>query len=285
MINKILQAKYGSYVTGQLLSANDEALIDNIDKSSEKGRVAVTQLLLRLKDLDSDKILPERFWNTEVQWGVDFSSWLGQFDNNKRYLFIGSEPHLKSNYQLVYDFGSPKHGDLKRAALNYYRNKNDIWHYIVNNFSNDLSDAGIESFLRKCYIMDLCHIVPKSCGQVEDICKTLNISKGDWTYFRTIVAHSFLKDEIKAVDPQVIILHGAPARDFFKNDLKVDFKESFKIGDWDRHILFGEYCGYNVITVPHLKGQMLNELWRSKKHPERPKAVKEIIQKLLARIQ
>ena len=279
-IRQTLEKKYGKYITKNLMTEKDEVLSNNINLSGIEGQNAVNKLLIQIKNLVISNNLPENLWNEEIEWGVDFSSWIGSFKNDKDFLFIGAEPHINTNYQLVYDFGNFKNKSLQQTALDHYDRK-DIWQYVTNNFTNDRSNEGILNFLQKCYITDLCHIVPKGCGNVKSICKKLDIKERDWKKFRTLIAKEYLIDEIKAVNPKYIVLHGAASRDFFANELKTNFKERYQIADWKRYILFGEFLGYKVIAIPHLKGQVLNELWRSTKHPQRPEAAKKIIENIL----
>lgn len=279
-IRQTLEKKYGEYITQNLMTENDEVLIDKISQSEIEGQSAVNKLLKQIKDFDISKNLHQNLWNEEIEWGVDFSSWIGSFNNDKEFLFIGAEPHINKNYQLVYDFGNFKNKNLQQTALVHY-NRTDIWHYVTKNFTNDLSNKGILNFLQRCYITDLCHIVPKGCGTIKAICEKLDIKQKDWKDFRTLIAKKYLIDEIKTVNPKYIVLHGAASRDFFANKLKVNFKEKYQIADWKRYILLGEFMDYKVIAIPHLKGQVLNQLWRSKMHPQRPIAAEKIIKDIL----
>lgn len=281
MIKEILAEKYGKYISDDLIDSKNQARIDKINRAGEREQQEVIDVLKTIKNIDNENIIPDKFWNTNIKWGVDFSSWIGEYKSNKDFFFIGAEPHINNNYQLVYDFGSTQGESINETALKYYRNKKDIWHYIANNFVTDLTDENIISFLEKCYITDLCHIVPQGCGQVDKICKKLGVKTNDWKNFRSLVAKKYLVDEIKAVNPKFIILHGAASRDFFNKELNVKFEEKYQIADWNRFVLKGKMNGYIVISIPHLKGQVLNELWRSKKYPERPIIVREILQKLI----
>ena len=281
MIKKFLENKYGKYITNDIINSNNQVCISKINKTGKREQQEVIKILNSIKNIDSENIMPDKFWNTDIKWGVDFSSWIGEYKNNKDFFFIGAEPHINNNYQLVYDFGSTSNESINKTALKYYNNKNDIWHYISNSFVTELSEKNIISFLEKCYITDLCHIVPQGCGQVDKISTKLGVKTKDWNNFRTIVAKKYLIEEIKSVNPKFIILHGAASRDFFRKELNVKFEEKYQIADWNRFVLKGIINGYMVISIPHFKGQVLNELWRSKKHPERPVAIREILQKLI----
>lgn len=283
MIRKVLEKKYGKFVTDKLMTNNNEVMVENFNRDDSEHQKQVIDHLRRLKDIDGENLVPESFFVKNIEWGMDFSGWIGRLDIRKEFLFIGAEPHIWKNYQVVYSFGTKKHEDLSQTALTYANNAKDIWFYILKNFNTDQSDEGKVDFLNRCYITDLCHIVPKNCGQVDVICKTLNIKKSEWHSFRSNVAKNFLMKEIESVNPKFIVLHGSVAKDFFKKELGVEFTEKLQIADWNRFIRIGKMGTQTVIAIPHLKGQVLNELWRSKKYPERPKAAKEIIQEITTR--
>lgn len=103
---------------------------------------------------------------------MDFSGWLGKIDHPKDFLIIGAEPHICKNYQVVYGFGTNSEENINTTAIKYADDQKDIWHYILKNFNTDQSDIGKIDFLKKCYITDLCHIVPKNCGTVDSTSRT-----------------------------------------------------------------------------------------------------------------
>lgn len=144
----------------------------------------------------------------------------------------------------------------------------------------ELSEDNITAFLSKCYVTDLCHVVPKSCGRVKDICKKIAISKGEWSKFRTAIAKRFLLEEIKAVNPKFVILHGNPSREFFRDELGLIYTD-YPIEDSKLTIQVGSFEGYKVISIPHLKGDVLNKLWRCRKHPKRPASAKRILNQIV----
>lgn len=279
MVEQFLNEKYGNYITSQLMTNNKEVVIDNVDKFDDQEKVI--ELLKTLKDIDGNNLVPKSFLSNDLEWGVDFSSWIGSINKSKKYFFIGAEPHLNSNYQLVYDFGNFKNKNLNETAQIHYERETDIWHYLTKIFVQDLTNENITGFLEQCYITDLCHIVPKGCGQVDDICNKVGIKKSEWKGFRTAVAKRFLINEIKTVNPEYIILHGNSSRDFFKNELNVNFNESYKISNSIYTILEGTLSGYKIISIPHLKGDVRNKLWKCKKYPERPESARNIIRTLL----
>ena len=58
----------------------------------------------------------------------------------------------------------------------------------------------------------------------------------------------------------------------------IDSKSGFKIIEGKINIKGKDY---KIISLPHLKGEMTNKLWRCKIYPERPKHAKEIIKQLV----
>ncbi len=282
MIRSFLESKYGKYVTDQLVTKDNKVMLDNINKNGIEQQEEVIKHIASLQDKDGNKLIPERFLLNNAEWGMDFSSWIGTLNDKKEYLFIGAEPHISNNYQLVYDFGSHNEKTIEQDAVTQFNRESDIWHYLTKIFVKDLTSKNIASFLSKCYITDLSHIVPKGCGQVKDICKVLNISVNEWVNFRTSVAKNFLPAEIKAVNPRFVILHGNASRDYFRDILGVVYNTPYPIKNSPYKILTGEFNGYKIISIPHLKGDMRNKLWKCKKFPERPESAKEILNLLIS---
>jgi hypothetical protein len=276
MIKEFLIEKYGTFVTNSFLTIQNEVIYDNLNKDGVKEQEEVIKVLKALKNSEGENLVPDTFLSKNVQWGFDFSSWIGGFDK-KEFFFIGSEPHIENNYQLVYDFGNYKGRSLTESAKQHYEKENDIWYYLTNTFINELNEKNITEFLSKCYITDLCHIVPKHCGQVKDICKKLDIKPGEWKRFRNSVAQRFLLKEIEAVNPKYVILHGNSAREFFQNTLGMIFTSEYKIDNSKYSIKFGNFYGYQIISIPHLKGDVRNKLWKCKKYPERTASAKKIL--------
>lgn len=278
MLREFLTEKYGAYVTDHLLTNDNEPRLDKIDKDSLEGQEAVTNHLRSLRDDAGNRLVPDEY--LKVDWGMDFSSWLGPFNGKHDVMLIGAEPHIANNYQLVYDFGLRGDEDVRGAALRYEANNNDIWHYIAKNFASDNSLENKAEFIERCYITDLCHIVPKECGQVDSICAKLGIPGKEWEEFRAKVARQFLVREVEVVKPKLIVLHGGASRDFFQGTLGVEFSSWEKIAGWRGSVSKGTFSGATVLGIPHLKGQVLNELWRSKSD-ERVNSVRQIIQDFL----
>ena len=281
-IRDFLVKKYGEYVVNQLLTQNNEVINndkDNCCKSKEenkKEQKEIMSFLKSLKDKREKPLIPEKFFETNVEWGVDFSSWIGEFDKGKDLMIIGSEPHISVNYQLVYNFGNYKDENHVETALSHYNRRGDIWHHLTNIFISSDTDTAKSDFLSKCYITDLCHIVPKRCGQITSIRKALSISKKEWVRFRTSVAKDFLIEEIKIVNPKYIILQGANARDFVK-DIGGKYNEKIPLKD-KHYIRKGQLNGYEIIAIPHLTG---NEIWRNRKNPKITESAKRILNDLI----
>lgn len=281
MVREFLEEKYGNQITDSLLNDKNEVINnDNSDENGIEQQREVTRVLQELKDINGSYLVPDNFWNNDIEWGFDFSSWIGNF-NNKDFLFIGAEPHIGKNFQLVYNFGNYKNMSLTETALKHYHRDSDIWFYLTQIFVHELTDENITNFLKRCYITDLCHIVPKYCGQVKDICKELSIKPREWKKFRSSVAKRFLLKEIKAVNPKYVILHGNPSRDFFQSELGLKFTGDYKIENSKYTIKTGELDGYKIISIPHLKGDVRNKLWKCSKYPERPQSAKKIINDLI----
>lgn len=286
-MRSILVEKYGEYVTSKLMEKDNMVYLDNNSTNNKiSEQLEIVSLLNSYKELFEGEDISENIWNSEKEWGVDFSSWLGG-SNDKEYMFIGAEPHINSDYQLVYDFGRRKDKSVEDSAEEFACGS-DIWSYLTDIFVEDTkrSKDDVTSFLSKCYITDLCHIVPKGCGQIKTIKEELDIKTKDWNTFRRVIAERFLVDEIEAVNPKIIILHGNASRMFFKRYLGVEFNETSFIEGTKYRISCGEMNGkskktsYKIIAIPHLKGMMRNFIWRSNKYPERLKSAKVIINKM-----
>lgn len=280
MVREFLEEKYGKLITDSLLNDKNEVIHENFNKDGIEEQRELVRVLKELKNLAGTNLVPDNFWKEKVEWGFDFSSWIGDF-NNKDFFFIGAEPHIGNNFQLVYDFGNFKDLSLTETALKHYKRDSDIWFYLTQIFVSELTDENITNFLKRCYITDLCHIVPKNCGQVQDICTKLSIKPVEWKKFRTSVAKRFLLKEIKAVNPKYVILHGNPSRNFFQSELGLKFTGDYKIENSIYSIKTGELNGYKIISIPHLKGDVRNKLWKCIKYPERPESAKRILNDLI----
>ncbi|KAA5542325.1 uracil-DNA glycosylase family protein [Adhaeribacter rhizoryzae] len=280
MIKTLLEQKYGQFITNEFLTDKNEVIKENWNKDGVEEQKNVVQTLKSLKDLNGNNLVPDNFWSQPVEWGFDFSSWVGNYDN-KEFFIIGVEPHIYKNYQLVYDFGNLKDKTLHESANEHYADKNDIWHYLTNIFVDKPTPDSITEFLNKCYITDLCHVVPKGCGQVNTICEKLSIQPGEWHKFRTAVAKRFLLEEIKAVNPKVVILHGNASREFFQYELGVTYTQVYPIDNSKYTIKVGVLENYKIVSIPHLKGDMKNKLWKCKKYPERPLSAKKILNQIV----
>jgi hypothetical protein len=280
MIKTLLEQKYGQFVTNQFLTEENEVIKENWNIDGVEEQKEVIRTLKDLKDFNGNNLVPDNFWSQSAEWGFDFSSWVGNYDN-KEFFIIGAEPHIHKNYQLVYDFGNLRGKTLMESANEHYGDKSDIWHYLTNIFVDNPTPESITEFLNKCYITDLCHIVPKGCGQVDTICEKLQIKPTEWHKFRTSIAKRFLLEEIKAVNPKFVILHGNASREFFQNELGVNYTQVYPIDNSKYTIKVGALENYKIVSIPHLKGDMKNKLWKCKKHPERPLSAKKILNQIV----
>lgn len=283
MIRKILTGKYGQYVTDKLMSIDDHVLIENIDESSKEGQEKVMEHIKNMKDGDGNKLAPDHFFTDGVEWGMDFSSWIGDLKQRKDFFIVGAEPSINNNYQLVYDFGTIKGTkELQASALAHY-DRDDIWRNLTNIIVSNPTHERITEFLNRCYITDLCHVVPKKCGQVTGICSALSITSKEWDDFRTRVAKRFLLEEIRAVNPKYIILHGNPSREFFSDNLNVKYHNAtFPIEKSKMKILTGTLNEqYRIISIPHLKGPNNGTIWKNSVNPEKRNSIKQILNQLI----
>lgn len=283
MIRKVLTEKYGQYVTDKLMTADDHVLIENIDAGSMEGQEKVMEHIKNMKDAEGNILAPDHFFTQDVEWGMDFSSWIGDLTQPKDFFIIGAEPSINKNYQLVYDFGTIKGTkDLKTNAQAHY-GRDDIWRNLTNVIVSNPNDESVTGFLSKCYITDLCHVVPKKCGQVSGICSALSITPREWDDFRTRVAKRFLVEEIRAVNPKCIILHGNTPRDFFRDQLGVKYDNTFSIEKSKMTVQTGFFDQrYRIISIPHLKGSNNGTIWKNSVNPEKRDSIKRTLHQIIS---
>jgi hypothetical protein len=291
MLKDFLIQKYGKHVTEKLMNSKNEVIVENRNDEGDEEQQKIVEHLRSLLNENGEQIVPEKFLhNNKKGWALDFSSWIGQFNSNKEYMIIGAEPHVWRNYQLVYNFGNFSGKTTAESAQLHFAGESTqekIFSYLPSIFVDDTSNQNkITQFLEKCYLTDLCHIVPKGCGQVKDIIQALSITAKAWEKFRRAIAEVFLKKEIAEVCPKYIILHGDSSREFFEKVFKVKYESEYKIEDSSKYkILTGKYFNNGkeipVISIPHLAGQVRNELWLCKKWPKRPISAKTILNNLI----
>lgn len=271
MIKEFFSRKYGKEVTESLLTDSYEVILDNSNSDTKGQKLVKEHLFSLVNGLD----VSPNFLNNESEWGMDFSSWLGKFDNQtgKEYMIIGAEPSINKNYQLVYGFGN-KLGNSFRETASYHYNRDDIWNYLTNLFIQEGENSA--DFLAKCYITDLCHIVPKKCGTVRSICDKLNITSKEWNKFRTLLANKYLLEEIELVKPKLLVLHGKVARDFFKNIFGIKYEKIGSIKNTKYSIRKAVWNNIPILAIPHLKGEVRNKLWKCA-DKERFESAKEIV--------
>ncbi|WP_192820707.1 uracil-DNA glycosylase family protein [Rufibacter sp. LB8] len=258
MIKEFFYKKYGTEVTDSIMTASNEVIVESKNSDITKHHLIKKHLIDITVDLDiSPKLIDQ-----DVTWGMDFSGWIGSYDSEvgKEYMIIGAEPSISRNYQLVYGFGNKYNLNIDQTASYHYEKEDDIWSYFTRLLIKE--NESIRDFLEKCYITDLCHIVPQGCGTVESICKKLNITAKEWETFRTSLAKKFLLEEIELVKPKLLVLHGNVSRDFFKTLLKIKFESIGKIKNTKYSISKAEWKGIPILSIPHLKGQVRNKLWK-----------------------
>ena len=299
-LKELLLEKYGSFVVETLLNDKEEVLLDkSYNKESQNEVKAHLDLTVKnlLKDLPLEKMnIPYSHVKEEIKegqvifekmakgeainWGMDFSSWLGNFSNpRKDIMIVGAEPNVGENdFQLVYDFGSRSGEEYIESARKFAKKEEDIWHTLTNLFVDDLeNDNKVLEFLSRCYITDMCHIVPQKCGMIKGISKKLLIEQREWKKFRIAIAHKFLISEIFIIRPKLLILHGAVSREFirhyingFRNpEIKISPRYNIRVGDWE----IDEDLTIKVIAIPHLKGSNKNVVWRNKETVAKAKQV------------
>lgn len=288
MLRDFLIQKYGKHITEKFLNEKNELIWENRNEDDKNEQQKVVEHIENLVDSNGNKIVPKKFLeNNKNGWGLDFSSWIGSFNSTKDYMIIGAEPHVWRNYQLVYNFGNFKGKTIQESAQLHFTGKTgeEIFSYLPKIFMDDTSNQ-VTQFLEKCYLTDLCHIVPKGCGQVKDIQTALSITSKEWDKFRESIAKNFLKQEIAEICPKYIILHGNPSRIFFKKIFGVVYESCYKIENSIYSILTGSYINMNgekipVISIPHLAGDVRGKLWKCKAYPERLKSAKQILNNLI----
>lgn len=286
-IRNALIHKYGEFVTSKMTQGTNSVFLENNDFSNDVSQEEVVKYIKSMRNRLGNPIVPNELFDSNIEWGFDFSGWIGELTANKSIMIIGAEPSISANFQIVYEFGNNRNESLEEIALKQYNSGNKIWNYLVKIFADGISTTEILDFLDKVYICDLCHFVPKKCGSVEKICETLNIQKREWSKIRKEVANTYLIPEIEAVNPNFILLHGNPSRNFFKRELKVKFSET-PIGNSIYKVLDGYLGKYKVISIPHLGGQNIYKIWKYKEYEKvgevrenRLQIVKLIVDKII----
>lgn len=134
MLEALLKRKYGGFVTSNLMNSNKEVLVNHYNRNDPFHQQEVMNHILDMKDKNGTSLFPTNFKIQDADWGMDFSGWLGPIDNPKDFLFIGAEPHIWKNYQVVYGFGTNEEEDIHATALKYANDKKDIWYSFLRTF-------------------------------------------------------------------------------------------------------------------------------------------------------
>jgi hypothetical protein len=284
---KILKNKYGKFVVDAMVNSSLEVLINNSNLRGEKEQSKVKDHLRGLTDVEGNYILSKSILDLDVEWGFDFSGWLGPLNQSEiKFMFIGAEPNISHNYKIAYDFGSKENYSKADVALFHYDTKwtkltRDIWNIVGEYFTNGDDIEGEIKTLSSCYITDLCHFVPKGCSNVKQICQKLKIKSTDWNKIRSRVAKKYLLDEINELSPDAIILHGNASRLFFQKEFAIENLKVENIEDSNYTIFSGLLGKYKILGIPHLSGDVRNKLWRCKSFPSRGLSAKSILCNIL----
>ena len=283
---KILERKYGVFITNKLLNANKEVCLSRCNLDGVLEQKEVIKHIKTLKDVDGVQLVPDHFFKNKIEWGFDYSGWIGSLDSDKKYIFIGAEPNINHNYKVTYDFGTIDGMSAEQVALKHYNTKwtkttRDIWNIIADMMAESQDEKTKIDFLKSSYITDLCHFVPKGCGNVSQICDKLEISKSEWKSMRSKCAKSFLAEEILGLNPEAVILHGTQSRKFFLEHFGIQDINIHKIESSILKIIEGSWKGIKILSIPHLSGDIRNKLWKCRAHPQRPISAFRIIQKIL----
>lgn len=299
---KLLIDKYGEGVVNELYDLG-RLQAENIKKANPDSQAMVAShmknLFVELKKGDVNEWIEAHYKSTSNEatwdkksWAFDFSGWLGSLDFNKehlkKYMIVGLEPHVERyDYQIVYGLSDNAPGDLgKRFRIDpkekeFVRCTDDsslIWTNLLNIFGNESliskvkkkDESALIDFLDQFYIADLCHFAPRGpAGEIHKI-------KG-WSAIRFETADKFLQQEIKLINPEVVIAQGVGV---FHELLKIYKVESYvTYMDKNKRLVLkanltidGNYI--KLISIPHFGSKMMkNTFWI--KHI---KSVKDILE-------
>ena len=101
-MKEILEKKYGAFVTSRLVNEKGAVCLDQINEDGTLEQEEVVQHLRSLKDANGELLIPNHFFNNNVEWGFDFSGWIGSIkDHKKDFVFVGAEPNINHNYSTL----------------------------------------------------------------------------------------------------------------------------------------------------------------------------------------
>jgi hypothetical protein len=195
---------------------------------------------------------------------------LGQIneEQHKKYMIIGMEPHIVDyDFQVVYGLTEKcysqtgydqafKLGEVKKQTTISNYDSGLIWGNLFELIATDDEKKGVYQernlevlihFLEQFYITDMCHFAPR--GNADQIKKVTDWEKvPNWKKVRYKVANCYLKQEVKWVQPEIIITQG----NIIFRDLKkiLGFKESEDKISLEFH---GWSIRKGILTLPNQK--------------------------------
>lgn len=272
-----LENKYGQEIR-DLLYKEGKLITKNIieDKDGTKGLQKMVQ-----EHLKSDKISVTNLkFEKDNKWAFDFPGWTGKLDfekdNLKKYMIVGLEPHIERyDFQITYGLsdntpicGSKRFGiDQAEKRIICKNDSGIIWSNIFKLFASDEAkqkvfennDLGeLDKFLEQFFISDLCHFAPK------DKAKAINNEK-NWNKIRKEVAVKFLSEEIKLINPEIIICQGKQVFIELTSILEINVNESIIpiITDSGKRqfIRFLKWNEILIISIPHIGSKRMSTFW------------------------
>jgi hypothetical protein len=273
--------KFGKEITERLLDKDlvlDRGKI-SIHKEKDLSGTHPTVSVQMEKLIELGCLSKEDFENQNIKgWAFDFPGWIGALNVDKPsfkdIMIIGLEPHVDNNdFQIVYELadrtrkptftvrnneifcdGSSKPHVMWSNAVKILSSDNQYTEIFTNNNQEVLYEV-----LNKIYITDLCHFAPMGNAN-----KIKNLKWKGSNGIRTKTAEKFLLDEIRLINPKLIIAHGNDVintlRSFLNteeshwisgyNELNHNRKVSgLKYLPWTAKLTF---CNCNFLAVPHL---------------------------------
>jgi hypothetical protein len=280
-ITSVLESKFGYEVVQELL---EDGIIQN-HKFCENPTLFAKGRDEKIKEYVFENIISDAS-NKEVEkndkknWAFDFPGWLGSIKDGKLIMIIGQEPNVQNPpIQIVYGFHQNKDDDKDSAAKRLFddgriaeeNNEKKAGHkklwFRVSELLKGTFGNQVE-VLQECYITDICHFAPSNCGTVKTINSILaNNNTQKWEDIRSKVLEKYLRKEIEALSPKIIIcqsdityrtvtkiLNTIEHKEFQMKYPKKGYKIRFS--KWENNI--------TVIGVPHIGSNfnITNKFWR-----------------------
>lgn len=112
----------------------------------------------------------------------------------------------------------------------------------------------MNDFLNQFYIADLCHFAPRSAaGEIHQL-------KG-WPAIRFDTANKFLKEEIKLINPEVVIAQGIGVFHELLKVCGIKFYGTY-MDENKRLVLTADFDKIKIISIPHFGSKMMkNTFW------------------------